>query len=228
MKRSRKLLSAIVAATTAFCLALACYGARVTVVSSNSTPGRWHWFFTKGDENTIWGLEGSIRIQSYGVQQVYSPTGWSYTNDGGFITWTPTNGTVFIHNAAIEFGVQSAFTNSVTYTNNPGLFFPRGWLSGWLYTTNYTPLGVPGTEEFVITGPQPRPNFSAFSISNSQAVFSIEEMMGLTCHVEIATNLVSNVWQKITNFTVEGLSTNLTDQLPAMTSPLFYRLRFTR
>jgi len=231
MKRPRKILSGAVTATAAFCLTLACYGATLTVVSSNNGTGRFSWSYTKGDEPFIWRLDsvnGTIGIQTYGVEQVFTPSGWSVSNDGNdFLQWTYTSGTWYVENTAVVFAVQSTFTNSTLYTNDIGEFFPKGTLIGTICDTDHVAI-APGLERHVITGPQPRPRFSTFNVSNSQAVFDIEEMMGRTCHVERTVNLTSNTWQETTNFTVQGLSTNVADPIPAMANPLFYRLRFTR
>lgn len=229
MRRIRKYLLGATVLVTAGTAVVCCAGL-VSVTVSNYTDGSgyYSWTLTRGaGESNIWGV-GTVGIESYGVEQIFSPTGWSAATSNAVITWTYTNGTWFIHDIPVMFAVQSAITNSRLYTNvSPDHFFPQGALAGWLYDTNHSPLNIPGSESFDIIGPEPRPRFSGFSISNSQAMFSVEEMMGRTCYVERTIDLMSNAWQAATNFTVQGLSTNLTDPIPAMTNLLFYRLRFT-
>lgn len=226
MKRLQKYL----VAGTAFMLVLAAAnGATLSVVSSNNGTGLFTWTFTKGDESTVWRLDGtfgSIGIQSYGVQQAFTPAGWAVTNDGSdFLQWTYTNGTWYMEDTPVAFSIQSVFTNSTLYTNDLGNFFPNGALAGTICQSNHTPI-APGFDQFVITGPQPRPNFSSLTLSNSLLYLDVEEMMGRTCYVERSYNLLSNDWQSTTNFTVESVNTNLTQ--PAVTNRMFYRLRFTR
>jgi len=167
-----RLVATLILASTWMALA----GEYVSVSSTTDGHGLFSYTFDLGSPLYVWGIQpdnGDISIQSHGILEVISPPGWVATVDANeFITWQPTNGTIYIGQPPLTFSVISSNTNSILYDqwgiSNP--VYLKGIISGSLYTIpDYQGVAL-GFETFSFLGPQVEPTCLLSIQSDGDAV----------------------------------------------------------
>jgi len=135
----------------------------VSVSSTTDGHGLFSYTFYLGSPSYVWGIQpdnGNIIIQSHGILEVMSPPGWVATVDANeFITWQPTNGTIYIGQPPLTFSILSSQTNSILY-DQWGISDPiymKGIIGGSLYTIPDHEGVALGFGMFSFLGPQVKP-----------------------------------------------------------------------
>ena len=154
-----KLVATLIFASTWMALAQG----NVSVSSTTDGHGLFSYTFDLGSTSYVWGISpdnGDIYIQSHGILEVITPPGWAATVDvNEFITWQPTNGTIYIGQPPLTFSIISSYTNSILYdqwgTSDP--VYLKGLIGGTLFTVpDHQGVGG-GFETFSFLGPQVAP-----------------------------------------------------------------------
>lgn len=115
------------------------HGALCFVQSTNHGGGLFSYTFQRGDEAYVWGLSttfSAIDMQCHGAREIQDPPGWNHSiSPAGRITWTVTNGLVFL-DEPVTFSVRSCLTESTTYrvTEQWGPEGPAGYIAGVAFT----------------------------------------------------------------------------------------------
>jgi hypothetical protein len=132
----------------------------VSVSSTTDGQGLFSYTFDLGDTSYVWGMSqasGNIFIPSHGILDVISPPGWLATVDANeFITWQPTNSTIYIGQPPLTFSVISSYTNSILYDQwgVSDAVYMKGFISGTLFTISDHQSVGGGFETFSFLGPQ--------------------------------------------------------------------------
>jgi len=195
------------------------------VDSTHDGNGLFTYTFHRGDLPYVWGLgtNNGLGLQSYGILEVQDPPGWTHAvESGGWITWHPTTGFVFL-DEPVTFSVRSCLSETATYDHwwPPGPY-PRGTIVGAVYElpgrTNF--LGG-GYQNFIFTGPA-RPSL-AIERNGSDIVLGWSTL-AQRCRLEATDQSQPQaIWTSVTNAPVI-VATNFTVTLPATNSPRFFRL----
>src|ERR1039457_4097841 len=142
----------------------------VSVSSITDGHGLFSYTFDLGNPSYVWGISsnnGDIYIQSHGILEVVSPPGWTATVDANeFITWQPTNDTIYVGQPPLTFSVISSYTDSILY-DQWGVSDPvylKGIIGGTLFTVpDHQGVGG-GYETFSFLGPQVVPEPSSLAL----------------------------------------------------------------
>jgi hypothetical protein len=193
------------------------------VESTNHGGGRFSYTFRRGIIPYVWGIDtnyGFIQIQSYGVLEVQNPPAWNHAvSPSGVITWTVTNGLVFLDDP-ITFSVRSCLTEAATYMGY-GPNADTGFLTGVAYQLpNYTEI-IGGYQNFVFIGPA-LPRLTVERIGTNVTVLWSTEASGLSLEATERLDAMAS-WMPITNVPVTQVS-NFVVTLPATNSAKFFRL----
>lgn len=196
------------------------------VESTNHGGGVYSYTFRQGDIPYVWGLSTNgayLFLHLHGILEAVDPPGWTHSiSPSGRITWTPTNGLVFLEEP-ITFTVRSCLTESATYGFTWSDGAPSGVIAGLLYTVpEHAPTIFGGAQSFVYVGPV----LPALAIERTAANTVIRwpaAAQGLT--LETADALApGTAWNTVTNQpVVVGTGFNVT--IESAQAAQFFRLR---
>ena len=195
--------------------AIPCY-----VTSTNRGGGWFSYTFQRGDDPYVWGIGTnweSIVLPSCAVLEVQDPPGWTHTLDSsGLITWTVTNGIVFL-DEPVTFAPRSCLTQSGTYT------WPNaGYILGFVYLLpdRTNPIG-PAYQSFDFIGPV-LPTLKIERTGTNATIWWSAEAHGLRLEATERLDAVVS-WTSVTNLPTI-LNSNFVVALPATDSRRFFRL----
>jgi hypothetical protein len=203
------------------------HGDLCAVQSTNHGGGLFSYTFQRGDEPYVWGLGtsfGIIELQCYGVREVQSPPGWNHSvSSSGRITWTVTNGLVFL-DEPVTFSVRSCLTEAATYrtTAEWGPEGPLGYIAGVAFTAPGHVQTINGGIQYVeFIGPT-LPTLSIERASPDVIIRWPAEAQGL--QLEAVDQLaVSASWRSVTNLPMV-VNSMYEVRLPATNAAMFFRL----
>ncbi len=208
-------------------LATTAHGSLCFVQSTNHGGGLFSYTFRRGDDPYVWGMGtnfGIIQMQSYGVVEVQDPPGWEHSvSPSGRITWTVTNGLVFL-DEPVTFSVRSCLTQSATYptTLEWGPEGPDGWLASVAFTLpDHAQTTYGGVQFFEFVGPV-LPLLSIERAISDVFVRWPAEAQGLQLE-EIDQLGASATWTAVTNLPTV-VNSMFEVRLPASDPAKFFRL----
>jgi hypothetical protein len=142
----------------------------LSVSSTTDGHGLFSYTFDLGSSSYVWGVSsnnGGVYIQSHGILDVISPSGWTATVDANeFINWQPTSGTVYLGQPPVTFSVLSSCTGTILYDqwgeSEPD--YLKGMVGGSLYTLPDHQGVAGGYETFSFLGPQVVPEPTCFAL----------------------------------------------------------------
>jgi len=104
-----------------------------SVVSTNDGNGQFSWIFSVSGGS--YPEVDQFKMKLYGVQDTFSPLGWTATTDADdFVTWNylGTGGAPFT-GLPITFSIQSASTQAILYGGIGNVVYPDGLYSGAVF-----------------------------------------------------------------------------------------------